>query len=253
MMSVTYFENQLEITPALANNSHCIALLNATTLNVGEFDLPHYLSPFELNVINRRKNPQAKQEYLATRLVLKYLVKSACSSYASLKLCDISSEFNPDNSKLELHIKNTTGVISCCISHSHGFVGAALNVASTQFGFDIEKISLKRPFEKLAKHFYDAAEVALITKQPCTAAKAATFFRLWTLKEALAKATSRPIAQLLSPNVFCELGNSQLSATSTVLTNDVNEQFDISVVAKKSTDWRCSIITINDLRSAITF
>jgi len=57
MMSVTYFENQLEITPALANNSHCIALLNATTLNVGEFDLPHYLSPFELNVINRRKVP----------------------------------------------------------------------------------------------------------------------------------------------------------------------------------------------------
>ena len=253
MMSVTYFENQLEITPALANNSHCIALLNATTLNVGEFDLPHYLSPFELNVINRRKNPQAKQEYLATRLVLKYLVKSACSSYASLKLCDISSEFNPDNSKLELHIKNTTGVISCCISHSHGFVGAALNVASTQFGFDIEKISLKRPFNKLAKHFYHPAEVSLITDTDNITTQAHYFFRIWTLKEALAKATSRPIAQLLSPNVFNELNNTQLTACSNTVVGAHNDMFDISVVAKKSTDWRCSIMTINDLRSAITF
>ncbi len=253
MMSVTYFENQLEITPALANNSHCIALLNATTLNVGEFDLPHYLSPFELNVINRRKNPQAKQEYLATRLVLKYLVKTACSSYASLKLCDISSEFNPDNSKLELHIKNTTGVISCCISHSHGFVGAALNVASTQFGFDIEKISLKRPFNKLAKHFYHPAEVSLITDTDNITTQAHHFFRIWTLKEALAKATSRPIAQLLSPNVFNELNNTQLTACSNTVVGAHNDMFDISVVAKKSTDWRCSFISLKALSSKLAF
>ncbi|WP_288985890.1 4'-phosphopantetheinyl transferase superfamily protein [uncultured Pseudoalteromonas sp.] len=252
-MSVTYFENQLEITPALANNSHCIALLNATTLNVGEFDLPHYLSPFELNVINRRKNPQAKQEYLATRLVLKYLVKTACSSYASLKLCDISSEFNPDNSKLELHIKNTTGVISCCISHSHGFVGAALNVASTQFGFDIEKISLKRPFNKLAKHFYHPAEVSLITDTDNITTQAHHFFRIWTLKEALAKATSRPIAQLLSPNVFNELNNTQLTACSNTVVGAHNDMFDISVVAKKSTDWRCSFISLKALSSKLAF
>ena len=252
-MSVTYFENQLEITPALANNSHCIALLNATTLNVGEFDLPHYLSPFELNVINRRKNPQAKQEYLATRLVLKYLVKTACSSYASLKLCDISSEFNPDNSKLELHIKNTTGVISCCISHSHGFVGAALNVASTQFGFDIEKISLKRPFIKLAKHFYHPAEVSLITDTDNITTQAHHFFRIWTLKEALAKATTRPIAQLLSPNVFNELNNAQLTACSNTVVGAHNDMFDISVVAKKSTDWRCSFISLKTLSSQLAF
>ena len=253
MMSSTYFENQLAVMPATANNSHCIVLINATSLNVSEFDLPHYLSPFELNVINRRKNPQAKQEYLATRLVLKYLVKTTFAAYSCVKSCDISSEFNPDNSKLELHIKNTTDVISCCISHSHGFVGATLNVASTQFGFDIEKISLKRPFIKLAKHFYHPAEVSLITDIDNITAQAHHFFRIWTLKEALAKATSRPIAQLLSPNVFNELNNAQLTACSNSVIGAHNEMFDISVVAKKSTDWRCSIMTINDLRSAITF
>ena len=251
-MSSAYFDNQLLHTPLTENNNHTILLFDASQLQVDELTLTQFLSPFELSVIARRKTPQAKQEYVATRLLLKYLVKSVLPSSSNITLDKISSEFNQQTSKLELNINNNQ-VYSCCVSHSHGLVGVALNIDHSLFGFDIEKISLKRPFEKLAKHFYDAAEVALITKQPCTAAKAATFFRLWTLKEALAKATSRPIAQLLSPNVFCELGNRQLSATSTTLTNDVNEQFDISVVAKKSTDWRCSIITINDLRSAITF
>ncbi|CAM4330286.1 hypothetical protein PSOS111911_13715 [Pseudoalteromonas ostreae] len=48
-----------------------------------------------------------------------------------------------------------------CLSHSNGFVGAALNVERIEFGFDIEKINLKRPFAKLAKHFYHLDEVNL--------------------------------------------------------------------------------------------
>lgn len=252
-MSSAYFKNQLAVTPATANSSQCIVLLNASSLNVSEFDLPLYLSPFELNVIERRKHPQAKQEYLATRLVLKYLVKTVLTGYACVKLCDISSEFNSNNNKLELHIKNTTEVISCCVSHSHGFIGAALNVAATPFGFDIEKISLKRPFTKLAKHFYHQGEVSLITNTDNITTQAHHFFRIWTLKEALAKATSRPIAQLLSPNVFNELNNAQLNACSNTMIEAHNNMFDISVVAKKSTDWRCSLMTIDDLRSAITF
>ena len=251
-MSSAYFDNQLLHTPLAENNNHTILLFDASQLQVDELTLTQFLSPFELSVIARRKTPQAKQEYVATRLLLKYLVKSVLPSSSNITLDKISSEFNQQTSKLELNINNNQ-VYSCCVSHSHGLVGVALNINNSLFGFDIEKISLKRPFEKLAKHFYDAAEVALITKQPCTASKAATFFRLWTLKEALAKATSRPIAQLLSPNVFCELGNSQLSATSTALTNDVNEQFDISVVAKKSTDWRCSFISLKALSSKLAF
>jgi 4'-phosphopantetheinyl transferase len=53
--------------------------------------------------------------------------------------------------------------------------------------------------------------------------------------------------------VFNELNNTQLTACSNTVVGAHNDMFDISVVAKKSTDWRCSIITINDLRSAITF
>jgi 4'-phosphopantetheinyl transferase len=67
------------------------------------------------------------------------------------------------------------------------------------------------------------------------------FFRIWTLKEALAKATSRPIAQLLSPNVFDEFSLLNLTASSNIITV-ANEEFDISVAHKKSTDWRCFIL-----------
>ena len=156
----------------------------------------------------------------------------------------MSTEFDEASSKLQVHVSGD--VINTCISHSHGLVGAALNFDKSEFGFDIEKVSLKRPFEKLAKHFYHNDEITLITKPTNTQAQADTFFRIWTLKESIAKATSRPIAKLLSPNVFDELNSAKLSACSNRVTVvdscDSNVCFDVSVVHKKSTDWRCFLL-----------
>ena len=133
-----------------------------------------------------------------------------------------------------------------CLSHSNGFVGAALNVERIEFGFDIEKINLKRPFAKLAKHFYHLDEVNLITQDQQSAER---FFRIWTLKEALAKATSQPIAKLLSPNVFTELERANLTALSCQY-----HEFDISVVSDKSTDWQCSVVNSTaQLRGVLNF
>ncbi len=247
-MTAHYFKNTLSITTIqltnlpLANNS--ILLFDATKLDVSKFNLPDYFSPFELSVINRRKRAQAKQEYLATRILLKQLVKIAKPQYANTPLNGMSTQFDEASAKLQLYVSDE--VINTCISHSHGLVGVALNLAKTEFGFDIEKISLKRPFEKLAKHFYHADEIALIAKPSNTQTQANTFFRIWTLKESLAKATSRPIAKLLSPNVFNELNMATLSASSncvTVESNNKHTQFDITVAHKKSTDWRCFLIT----------
>ncbi|CAI86326.1 4'-phosphopantetheinyl transferase superfamily protein [Pseudoalteromonas translucida] len=245
-MSSLYFKNTLQINQPFSNNKSPILLFDAKTLDISQYNLPDYLSPFELQIINRRKSVSAKQEYLATRLLLKYLVITSHPNMASIQPCNISSEFNLQTSKLALHINNSHTVINTCISHSNGFVGAALNPTKAQFGFDIEKISTKRPFEKLAKHFYHTDEIALITKPANAEDQAKHFFRIWTLKEALAKATSRPIAKLLSPNVFTELTCSQLNASSAVV-----GKFDISVVSEKSTDWQCSLINLAVLGRAI--
>lgn len=242
-MTTDYFENTLRITSTQLANlpmvNKGILLFDAAKLDVSQFNLPDSLSPFELSVINRRKSPQAKQEYLATRILLKQLVKIAKPQYANTPLYNMSTQFDEVSAKLQLHVNGE--IINTCISHSHSFVGVALNLANTEFGFDIEKISLKRPFEKLAKHFYHADEITLITKPSNTQAQANTFFRIWTLKESLAKATSRPIAHLLSPNVFSELSLQGLTVSSNNITVE-NELFDISVVHKKSTEWRCFLI-----------
>ena len=141
-MSSAYFDNQLLHTPLAESNNHTILLFDASQLQVDELTLTQFLSPFELSVIARRKTPQAKQEYVATRLLLKYLVKSVLPSSSNITLDKISSEFNQQTSKLELNINNNQ-VYSCCVSHSHGLVGVALNINNSLFGFDIEKISLK--------------------------------------------------------------------------------------------------------------
>ena len=244
-----YFHQQLTVRSfdAPAINQQSIVLFNAQHINVADFTLNTLLSPFELTVMQRRKSNKAKQEYLATRLLLKFLVKHSFAEYAEIAEHHISSEFDEPSSKLLLHIKGSDGVLSSCLSHSNGLVGAALNYERVDFGFDIEKISLKRPFEKLAKHFYHRDEVTLITHTDHDAAQ--RFFRIWTLKEALAKATSRPIAQLLSPNVFTELEAADLAVKSTEF-----DDYDISIVNKKSTDWQCFYINnIDQLSSVLHF
>lgn len=248
-MTNQYFEPHLSVNPfsASAINPQCVLLLNAELIKLADFSLANLLSPFEQSIIERRKSSKAKQEYLATRLLLKFLVKHCFTEYADTPANHISSEFDERSSKLLLHIKDTDTVLSSCLSHSNGFVGAALNIGQVEFGFDIEKISLKRPFEKLAKHFYHSHEVNLITDTEHNAAQ--RFFRIWTLKEALAKATCRPIAQLLSPNIFSELTMANLNAKSTEFSG-----FDISIINKKSTDWQCfSIGDLNQLRDVLHF
>jgi 4'-phosphopantetheinyl transferase len=247
-MTAHFFNNALSIKPTnfanLPQSANTVLLFNANTLNVADYDLPRLLSELELSVINRRKNPTAKQEYLASRLLLKMLVKTTFPEFANVALNAITTNFNHTTAKLELHINDC--VINTCISHSHGFVGVALNSKNNTFGFDLEKISLTRPFEKLAKHFYHSDEVTLITSQPNTQSQANTFFRIWTLKESLAKATSRPIAKLLSPNVFTELAVANLASSSQVVSTQT-EAFDLTLVHKKSTDWRCFLLTDKSL------
>jgi 4'-phosphopantetheinyl transferase len=66
-MSSLYFKNTLQINQPFSNNKSPILLFDAKTLDISQYNLPDYLSPFELQIINRRKSVSAKQEYLATR------------------------------------------------------------------------------------------------------------------------------------------------------------------------------------------
>ena len=204
-MSSHYFSNTLKIDSAVSSADKQIVLVDASHIDISALPVSKLLSQFEQSVLAKRKVQAAKQEYIATRLTLKYLLKLSVPAF-----------------------KNTP--------EQH------------KFGFDIEHCTKTRPFVKLAKHFYHQEEVNLISAFNDINEQAGCFFRIWTLKEALAKATAQPIAKLLSPNVFEEIEKHSLTASS----RTVND-FDISVVAQKSTDWQCSFMTFDDLRRVLAF
>ncbi len=245
-MSNHYLSNSLVINQQPLDSVNKIMLMQASEIDLANLPVDQLLSNFELSVLQKRKLPTAKQEYLATRLTLKYLYQHAYPN-DDLALNEISSQFDDTDSKLKLHTPVREPVWTC-LSHSNGLIGAALNPAKIKFGFDIEQSDKPRPFIKLAKHFYHQNEVALISSFKNKAQQAQCFFRIWTLKEALAKASAQPISKLLAPNVFEEISKHNFSASSNSI-----EGFDISVVAQKSTDWQCSFINFSDLRRNLAF
>lgn len=74
------------------------------------------------------------------------------------------------------------------VSHSGNWVLIA--IAPVEIGIDLEKINAAFPFQEVLEHSFSAPEKAFITRQP---APAATFYQLWTRKEALVKATAQGI------------------------------------------------------------
>jgi len=71
--------------------------------------------------------------------------------------------------------------------------GARLVLAvghARRFGIDVERIRPGRDYLALARHQFQGEELELVARQPA-ARRAVAFLRLWTAKEALAKALGR--------------------------------------------------------------
>lgn len=71
------------------------------------------------------------------------------------------------------------------LSHSGDFAVCAMS--DVPVGVDIERVGSVE--EEIAKLYFHRAETAYLSNQPTTAARQDAFFRLWTLKESLMKAT----------------------------------------------------------------
>ena len=80
------------------------------------------------------------------------------------------------------------------LSHSHGLVACALS-HDVPLGIDIEPIGRRAPLG-VAQTFFSIDERAWLFDLP-PAERPLGFFRLWTLKEALIKATGKGLAQSL--------------------------------------------------------
>lgn len=196
-------------------------ILPSHTVDIEKYTHLNFFTNFELATINKRKKHSAKQEYIISR----YIIKHALSFSLNCQLNQIETRFNERISRLEVIYNGQPLKTSISISHSKGMVCVAISQTESIFGIDLEYINQKRPFVKLANHFYHENEIKLISNSEQSHD---IFYRIWTLKEALAKTIRQPISQLLSVNVFDEIQKRQLYTISCQY-----QGFDISLINKK--------------------
>ncbi|MFY8275089.1 4'-phosphopantetheinyl transferase family protein [Pseudoalteromonas sp. SSDWG2] len=156
-----------------------------------------HLHHSERVILARRKQPKAKAEYLTSRWCIKQLIKQAHPELIDIPMARFNTVFNEVSKSLDVYVDEQLLDVNVVISHSHGHVAVALVMGkNTLLGLDIEKIDAKRPFMKLAAHYYPDDEVHVIGDN------VENFFRVWTLKEAYAKAAKQNISTLLSQAIL---------------------------------------------------
>jgi 4'-phosphopantetheinyl transferase len=88
------------------------------------------------------------------------------------------------------------------LSHTKGLVACACACAvGTEIGIDVERMTMRRAGIDIAEHYFSPAEVALLRASPAER-QMPTFFQLWTLKEALIKATGEGLERPLDSFSF---------------------------------------------------
>lgn len=89
------------------------------------------------------------------------------------------------------------------LSHSHGYAALALAPRAVAVGVDVEWLA-PREFRGMAGVAYCAAECALLASLDDPQDLCATFYELWTLKEAFAKALRLPLVDALQQCRFVD-------------------------------------------------
>lgn len=94
---------------------------------------------------------------------------------------------------------------SSSLSHSHGYAALALAPDSVNVGVDLEWMA-PREFPGLADIAYCTEECALLASLHDPRDLCSTFYELWTLKEAFAKALQLPLVDALRQCRFVDAG-----------------------------------------------
>ena len=234
-----FFSQQLTFTshtdlPVNPDAVMDVYLFNSNTIDSEQLTAlaEHHLHPREQAVFAKRKQLQAQQEYLASR----FIIKTYASQYLGYSFESLYVLFDSKDTCLKVYHQDEAISLHCCISHSRGHVLIALlptkKITTNQgikLGVDLEWISTKRSLDKVAKHYYHSEELRACMAQ---AVNAKALYRIWTLKEALAKAIKQPMAKLLRDNVFdyCQPLNVQ-SGSYQHTDGECGEVFDISIIS----------------------
>jgi len=91
------------------------------------------------------------------------------------------------------------------LSHSRGYAALAVTSRAVAVGVDVEWLAA-REFQGMASVAFCPAECALLASLDDPQVLCATFYELWTLKEAFAKALSLPLVDALQQCRFVDAG-----------------------------------------------
>ena len=149
----------------------CIAWLHAR--DAAEL-IAHWATP-EDHAHATGRRPEKANETLAARAVLRGMVSRATGGDAWHIQTD-------PNGKPLLRSNGTMPAPSISLSHSNGVVAAAIGPPGMALGVDIERHKL-RDFNALAAYAFGPTERAQVAAEG-----AAAFYRIWTAREARAKA-----------------------------------------------------------------
>ncbi|XPF95691.1 4'-phosphopantetheinyl transferase family protein [Colwellia sp. RE-S-Sl-9] len=158
------------------------------------------------NRFNTMKSPLKRQQFLLSRVLL----LQAATQLLQQKSLTLKAEGEPkENSYLEIaqiktyQIENYTQLLinqkysfSISITHSGSVAAVCISSQQLKLGIDIEKIK-PRKFVELAQEFCVEDELTLLNNKQYDSYY---FYKLWTAKEALTKATQANLTDLFSFN-----------------------------------------------------
>jgi len=120
------------------------------------------------------------------------------------------------------------------LSHSKGLV-ACVVATGAPIGIDVELISSAHSGLDIASRYFSADEIALLRSRPLHE-QPQTFFRLWTLKEALVKATGEGLHRSLDS--FSSLSTRPLSYFIHAMASGPMDGYFLSIARPHVTRWQ---------------
>jgi 4'-phosphopantetheinyl transferase len=176
-----------------------------TYLNKWEDQVPEfrkYISEEEKEKLQLIKEENLRNKYIVSRFLLRRVI----SSYINLSLQQIQFEINTNGKPF---LQKGMGDIKFNISHSFNLmvIGIAGNY---EIGIDVEKLAFRKDLYSVSERFFKAEENEYILSLP-EDLKLKTFYKVWTLKEAYAKAKGISMVSILDKTYDHEITMNLLS------------------------------------------
>lgn len=164
-----------------------LPLTESSSTHLTGKEIAHLLDPAELKRFKRFKVDSKRQEFLASRLLLRHILCRR-TSYSTNNISAISAI--PDEmGRPFFYLGDKKLPLFFSLSHTKGFIFCASG-RSKEIGCDVEQIRERKYLRQLTEMVFSDSERSLYDSVPETETLH-FFYRCWTLKEAYVKAVGQ--------------------------------------------------------------